>query len=331
MIICSHFSPLNYLLMKIIVDNIIEALKIIMGPKKNKGAGDQTDYEKLMATFMEMRQSEWDYYGYKRFLKCPPKVEMQRRTKLGTQMKNSMCRDILKLMTKKDLNDVTIELEDGELKANKVILMARSKYFSTMLGNKAFKETQEKVVDMKTVKKALMEKAIRYLYAGDIDIKGLDKFDVLKLLDLLRQLMLDNAFKWVSSVVEEPFDYNYEESRTCEDLDAVIKDWYFFVFDTIEKVVDLKLEDLTNKYLDYIAQHTHEIIEEKEDTLALLRSGLTGVPTNIFKMIAPLEIKNKYRFKAGETTAKEKLVKMWIEVNKDRLEDTEKEDILKSL
>ena len=301
-----------------------------MGPKKNKSASEQTDYEKLMATFMEMRQSEWDYYAYKRWPK-PAKVEMQRRTKLGTQMKNSMCRDILKLMTKKELNDVTIKVEDGEVKANKVILMARSKYFSSMLGNKAFKETQDKVIDMKSVKKVVMEKAIRCLYAGDIDIKGLDKVEVLKLLDLLRLLMLDNAYKWVSSVVEEPFDYNYEESRTCEDLDAVIKDWYLFVFDTIEMTIELKLDDLTAKFLDYIAKHTHEIMEEKEDTLALLRSGLAGIPVNIFKMIVPLEIKNKYRFKEGETTAKEKLVKMWVDVNKDKLSDEEKEEMLKSL
>ena len=37
-------------------------------------------------------------------------------------------------------NDITIKLQDGEIKANKDVLMARSDYFSKMLNNDNFVE-----------------------------------------------------------------------------------------------------------------------------------------------------------------------------------------------
>jgi len=302
-----------------------------MGPKKQKTT-EATDYEKLMETFMNMRQSEWDYYAYKKFLRCPEKVEKNRRTKLCTQMKNGVCSDIAKLMNKKTLNDVTVKLIDGDIGANKIILMARSKYFSNMLSNKKFVEAKNNVVEMKTVKKIVMEKAIKVIYSGNIDIKGLDKYEVLQLLDLLRLLMLDNAFKWVMSTVEEPFDYNYEESRACDYFDEVVRDVFVFVLETLETTIDLKLDDLTEKYLNYIRDHTYEMFEDanaNKSTEEEMKSSLAGIPFHLFQKILPLDIKDGDR-KLG-AGAKNKLIKVWIDVNEDKLEEEEKEEAKKHM
>ena len=40
--------------------------------------------------------------------------------------------DILSMLKKESLNDVKIILEDGEIRANKDVLSARSDYFATM-------------------------------------------------------------------------------------------------------------------------------------------------------------------------------------------------------
>ena len=54
-------------------------------------------------------------------------------------------------------NDVTILLEDGEIKANKDVLMARSSYFSSMLNNdNNYVESQSGVVNLNYAKKAVM-------------------------------------------------------------------------------------------------------------------------------------------------------------------------------
>ena len=50
--------------------------------------------------------------------------------------------DILKMIQRGSLNDVKIRLSDGEIVANKDILMARSEYFKTMFNNSKFIESQ---------------------------------------------------------------------------------------------------------------------------------------------------------------------------------------------
>ena len=66
--------------------------------------------------------------------------------------------DILRMLERGSLNDVKIVLSDGEIFANKDILMARSEYFATMFSNKKFKEGETDSVDMSHCSKAIMEK-----------------------------------------------------------------------------------------------------------------------------------------------------------------------------
>ena len=76
--------------------------------------------------------------------------------------------DILKMLERGSLNDVKIRLSDGEIFANKVILMARSEYFATMFSNNKFIEGETNSVDMSHCSKAVMERIVKYLFSGEI-------------------------------------------------------------------------------------------------------------------------------------------------------------------
>ena len=103
--------------------------------------------------------------------------------------------DILKLLERGSLNDVKILLSDGEILANKDILMARSEYFATMFSNKKFKEGETNLVDMSHCSKAIMEKIVRFLFSGWFNFHGLS---LTQLLDLshLSEMMLLTDFKF---------------------------------------------------------------------------------------------------------------------------------------
>ena len=70
------------------------------------------------------------------------KSEME---KLGLTDRDMLVKDLLKMLEQGSLNDVKIKLSDGEIVANKDILMARSDYFATMFSNNNFIEGESYV------------------------------------------------------------------------------------------------------------------------------------------------------------------------------------------
>ena len=79
-----------------------------------------------------------------------------------------LVRDLMKMLKSGSKNDVTIVCQDGELKANRDILVARSEYFATMLSNENFVEAQSERIEMKNVYKESMEVVLEYLFTGTI-------------------------------------------------------------------------------------------------------------------------------------------------------------------
>ena len=63
--------------------------------------------------------------------------------------------EILKMLERGSSNDVKIKLNDGEINANKDILIARSDYFATMFSNDKFIEGETNTVDMGHCRKSL--------------------------------------------------------------------------------------------------------------------------------------------------------------------------------
>ena len=93
--------------------------------------------------------------------------------------------DILAMITSGTSNDVRILLEDGEeILANKDVLCARSDYFATMLSNYKdvqFVEGETNKVDMVHCSKIIMEKIIKYLFSGDMELHDLTLPNLVKM------------------------------------------------------------------------------------------------------------------------------------------------------
>ena len=108
--------------------------------------------------------------------------------------------DILKLLERGSLNDVKIKLSDGEIFANKDILMARSEYFATMFSNKKFKEGETSSVDISFCSKVVMEKIVKFLFSGGFDFDGLSLIELLDLSHISEMMLLtDLKFAVVST------------------------------------------------------------------------------------------------------------------------------------
>ena len=110
-----------------------------------------------------------------------------------TTSKDQFVGDILKMLERGSLNDVKIKLSDGEIVANKDILMARCEYFATMFSNKRFIEGETSSVDMSHCNKAFMDKIVKYLFSGGFDFDGLT---LTQLMDLsyVSEMMLLKCF-----------------------------------------------------------------------------------------------------------------------------------------
>ena len=99
--------------------------------------------------------------------------------------------DILKMLERGSSNDVKIKLSDGEINANKDILMARSEYFKTMFSTDKFIEGETNTVDMGHCSKAAMEKIIHFLFTGAVMFDDLSSAQLVELSHLSEMLLLE--------------------------------------------------------------------------------------------------------------------------------------------
>jgi len=110
------------------------------------------------------------------------------------QDRDTLVEDLLKMLEQGSLNNVTIKLRDGQIDANKDILMARSDYFATMFSNNKFLEAETSSVDMSHCSKVVMEKIIKFLFCGEVTFRD---FHFRQLLELshMSEMMLLTKFK----------------------------------------------------------------------------------------------------------------------------------------
>ena len=104
--------------------------------------------------------------------------------------KHQFSEDILKILDRGSTNDVEIKLSDGEIVANKDILMARSEYFATMLGNNKFVEGETGSVDMSHCSKLVMEKIIKFLFSGEVSFDQMSLAHHLELIHMTDMMLL---------------------------------------------------------------------------------------------------------------------------------------------
>jgi hypothetical protein len=104
--------------------------------------------------------------------------------------RDMLAEDLLKMLEQGSLHDVRIKLSDGEIVANKDILMARSEYFATMFSNNKFIEGETSTVDMRHCSKAVMEKIIKFLFSGVIKFSDLCLIQLLELSHMSDMMLL---------------------------------------------------------------------------------------------------------------------------------------------
>ena len=108
--------------------------------------------------------------------------------------KDDLAKDLLKLLQQGSLHDVKIKLSDGEINANKDILMARSDYFATMFSNNKFVEGETGSVDMSYCSKAVMGKIIKFLFSGTVTFEDLSLAQLLELTHVSEMMLLQKFY-----------------------------------------------------------------------------------------------------------------------------------------
>ena len=130
------------------------------------------------------------------------KSEME---KLGLTDRDMLVKDLLKMLEQGSLNDVKIKLSDGEIVANKDILMARSDYFAAMFRNNNFIEGETGSADMSHCSKAVMEKIIKFIFSGTIKFRDLSLIQLLELSHMSEMMLLNEIKSEVDDFVKLVF------------------------------------------------------------------------------------------------------------------------------
>ena len=235
-------------------------------------------------------------------------------------------KDLMKMLKNGSQHDVTIVCRDGELKANKDILMARSDYFAKMLSNENFVEGKTDRIEMKNVGKESMEVVLKYLFTGSV---GNVNSWVLKFrtMDVLRMLLLRKPF---SSLENEILKSLENASLSLDKYSLRIDNemsrgsyWsgpepYYRVAKAL-KLVDLsKLDKLYNVYLSLICKHLNLFNKAWISNAGSLKR----LPFHVVKQIM--------EHPDGRLSWKTKTFNLWFSGNEDSLSGDEKVEILTS-
>ena len=107
--------------------------------------------------------------------------------------------DILQILKDGSPNDVRIILEDGEIQANKDILIVRNEYLASMLIKENFVEGKDNCVDIRQcdVNKKVMEKIVNFLFSGEMKLHDLSLMDLLKLMHMANMMLLKDLMEKV--------------------------------------------------------------------------------------------------------------------------------------
>ena len=206
--------------------------------------------------------------------------------------------DLLKMLERGSLQDVKIKLSDGEIVANKDILMARSDYFATMFNNNSFVEGKNNSVEMSHCSKAIMEKIVKYLFGGKVKFEDLSLTQLLELSQVSEMMLLSKLKDKLDDYITRGIIKG--SGKNAEFLPALI--------------FGLKFADMYNlsSIRSFIMLEVCQNLEDITNDVASSES-LKTLPFNILKEIVQNpDLSNKQRF---ETFS------VWFSENKVTKED----------
>ena len=242
--------------------------------------------------------------------------------------RENLASDLLKMLEKGSKNDVTIVCMDGELKANRDILVARSEYFATMFSNENFVEGQTERIEMKTVFKDSMSLALEWLFSGSINTeKYLGLPTTVLTLDLLRLLMLNDAFSFLETYALDMMSkldaVAVNLVNGVQDKPTLLSIFCNEVLVTAYLTDDLKFESMFSRVLGIICSHLNlfnEACETRKEEVNSFKYTLAHLSFAMVRKI--MEHSN------GKHSWKIKTFDLWFSANKETLTKREKVEIL---
>jgi len=209
-------------------------------------------------------------------------------------------------------NDVDIILDDGVIRASKLILSSRSEYFQKMFDKKSqfVKQKQNSVKFF--CKKHLMMKILTHIYGGDLLVSDLTCLEIVEMQDILRLLLLEDASHVLKRHVKEKFMKLEFSIREC--------------FDAVEIAHSLKLENMRKKLLLYLIIFMDDLVNDYIEDIEALSAEII---LNIFAIIHKRE--SSLKFQVISTHYKEisklKFIQIWAESNTEDLTEELKQTI----
>ena len=184
-----------------------------------------------------------------------------------------------------DHSDVTIVLEDGEIKSNKFILSARSAYFDSMFKGDNFKESDGRVTI--PCKKVIMEKVIQYIYGDIFDHSLLSHVEKLELLDIFRMMMLQDAFAtlekyFIQNIVEKIDISGVRPLKTVKDLK--------YYSDVLDFALSLKLDKISSSIVSRMTTFQFKIID-------ILTNNDISLPDSVVVALASSKAGEMFKFR----------------------------------
>ena len=111
--------------------------------------------------------------------------------------KNKVIEALVDSIDNGEHNDVDIIVEDGVIRASKLVLSSSLEYFQKMFSKKSQFLEQKKNTVKFSCKKVVMKKILEHLYGGKLNFSGLSCVEIIELEDMLRFLLLQDAQKEV--------------------------------------------------------------------------------------------------------------------------------------
>ena len=137
--------------------------------------------------------------------------------------KEVFSKDMLRMLKRGSTNDVKIILSDGEIRANKDVLIARCEYFAGIIRCKENAKDESNVIENTDCCKEVMERILKYLFTGSIRFKDLNLLQLLELGNQVRKLLLsesllDLIMAFVKKVLDDILTKKEESQISVKDL-----------------------------------------------------------------------------------------------------------------
>ena len=107
---------------------------------------------------------------------------------MGFNLRDKFVSDMMKMLSDGSFNDVCIKLHDGEIKANKSILVARCEYFAATFRWKSNNNHDEEEIVVNDCSKKIMARIIEYIFSGFLKAKDLNLLEFLELKDQVQKM-----------------------------------------------------------------------------------------------------------------------------------------------